>query len=78
MGAVIEQYVVVLAPSEVGSEVLGAYVHYLAAYFHEDNILVALSCPDILQRLFDFITDFLCQVGLRTNVMDTVIMACQS
>ena len=46
----------------------------LTAYFYIDDWLLALTWVNRLQQNFDTLTDLFDRVGLRTNVVKTVIM----
>ena len=73
---IIQHWVKVMEPMEVGVEVLGALVQDLVAYFYIYDGLVTSPQPESLQRLFDVLTDLLNRVCLRMNLRKMVSMAC--
>ena len=72
--AVICLWVTVVRTMEVGAEGLGALVKDITAYFYVENRLVTWTQPEILQRVFEVLTDLLNQVGLRKNTHETMSM----
>ena len=52
-------------------------VQRLAAYFYAGGGILALTWATRLQQDFDKLTELFNLVGLRTNVANMVIMACQ-
>ena len=48
-----------------------------AAFFNVDNGLVASANPGWLQYAFNTLSGILDQVGLRTNIRNTVGMVCK-
>ena len=75
--AVIRYWVVVVAPTEDGTEALGLSIQNLAAYFYAKDFLVVLNQPDRLHWAFDVLVGLFGWVGIRTNARKMVSMACQ-
>ena len=75
--AVICYWVVMVAPTEDGTDVLGLSIQDLMVYFYADNGLVVLTHPERLQRAFDILASLFDRVGLQTNARKTVSIACQ-
>ena len=75
---IIQHWVKVMEPMEVGVEVLGALVQDLVAYFYIYDGLVTSPQPESLQRLFDVLTDLFNRAVLRKNVRKMVSMTFQT
>ena len=68
-------WVLVVAPTEDGTEELGLSIQDLLEYFYANNDLIASTQLERLQRVFDVLAALLNQVGLQTNARETVSMA---
>ena len=75
---IIQHWVKVMEPMEVGVEVLGALVQDLVAYFYIYDGLVTSPQPESLQRLFDVLTDLFNRIGLCTKLRKTMSIAFQT
>ena len=67
MDAVIRHWVLVVVLSEEGTGGLGMNIMDLAAYFYADNVLVASTQPERLERTFDVLTGLFERFVLRKN-----------
>ena len=72
---VIRYWVTVVAPTEAGAEVIEENIQDLEALFYAGDGLVALPCPERLQRTFKILTDLFYRAGLRKNVWKMVSTA---
>ena len=75
--AVVRHWVTVVAPTKAGEEGLGETVQELTAYFYAGDGLITSPQLEMLQSLFDVITDLFNRVGLCTNLHKTVSMECR-
>ena len=75
--SVIRNWVKVVTPTEAGTGGLGLTTIDLVDYFYANNVLVASTQPERLQRAFDILTGLFNRVGLRKNTANTVDMVCQ-
>ena len=75
--AVTCHWVTVVEATEADPEGLGLLIWYLAEYFYSNDVLIASTQPERLQRFFGFLTGFFVQVSLSTNTCKTVSMAFQ-
>ena len=64
MDAVIHHWVMVVTPTEAGMGGLGMTIIDLAYYFYADNVLVASTQPERLQRAFYVLTGPFNRVGV--------------
>ena len=76
--AVIRHWVKVVTPTEAGTGGLGLTIIDLVAYFYDNNVLVALTQPERLQRDFDVLTNLFDQFGLQKNTGKMVGTVCQT
>ena len=74
---VIHHWVVVVASTEAGTEILVLSIWDLAAYFYDNDGLIDSTQPESMKRVFDFLTDLFDWVCLRTNTRKMVSMAYQ-
>ena len=75
--AIIHHWLMVVAPTKEGMEVLGMSIWDLLEYLYSYNGLVALTKPERIQKAFDVLTGIFERVVLRTNTHRTVSTACQ-
>ena len=64
MYAVIRHWVTVVTPSDAGTAVIGLTIFGLVAYFYADNVLVASTKHERLQRASDVLTGLFDRVRL--------------
>ena len=74
--AVICHWLMLVTPTEEGTEGLGLTIIDLAAYFYAHDGPVASTQPERLQRDFYGLTSLFDQVRLRTNTTNTVDILC--
>ena len=72
--AVISYWVPILTPTEADIGGLSLTIIDLAAYLYADDVLVASTQPERLQRAFDVLTGLFNRVSLQTNMLKTVGM----
>ena len=78
MDAVIRHWVTVVTPTEAGTGGGGLTIIDLLAYLYTENILIASTQQDRLQRSFEFHTDFFNHVRLQVKAGKMVRMVCQT
>ena len=77
VNTVIRHWVALVASTKDGTEVLGLSIQDLVAYLYADDGLVTSTQTERLQRVFNVLTNLFDRVGLRTNMINMVSMACQ-
>ena len=75
--AVICHWVMVVMPTEASMGGLGLTIIDLVEYFYSDDVLIALTQMERLQREFDVLTNLFNRVGLQKNMAKMVGMVCQ-
>ena len=63
-------------PGATDTEAFGQDVQHLSAYFYSDDGLLASTQVAGLHHVFTTLMGVFNQVGLHTNVVNTVIMDC--
>ena len=72
---VIYHWVMVVAATEEGMEMLSMLMQDLTAYFHANNGIIALNQPERLNREFEILSYLFDRVGLRTNTRKPMSIA---
>ena len=67
----------VMAGEQAEAEGFGRAVHQLVVLFYAYGVLLAPPWPEYLQESLDVLTGIFGQIGLWTNVGETVGMTCQ-
>ena len=65
-----------MAETDEVTEGLGMLIRNLAEYFYADDVLVASTRPERLQRVSGVLTGLFDQDSIRTNMWKTVSMSC--
>ena len=73
---VIRHWVMVVAATEAGAEVLGTSIQDLASYFYAGERVVTLPQPERLHRSFGVLAELFNRVGLQSITRKMVIMSC--
>ena len=77
VGVLIRHWVMMMVLTEAGLEGVREKIQKLVAFFYADDGPVVFPRPERLQMEFNVLTDLFDQVGIHTNMRNTVRMAFQ-